>query len=212
MKTLSLFLVALALCFDGYSQNQKVFTEGTITYNVSSNLKTEGGGDDAFNGATLIVYMKGNDVRSDFQSPLMTQSIIFDAKEGTAVKLRESGQQKYITYFTAPQWLQYNHKYEGISFVYENDSKTIAGYTCKKAVGTLTDGEKITAYYSPDLVPFSPGYQYEFKNLPGLPLEYEVSNGKIVVKYSAGNIQFSPVNASRFDLPKSGYKVLDYKQ
>lgn len=211
MKALGLFSLVILSCLNAYTQ--KVFSEGTITYNVSViSGKTDPGIADAFDGATLTVYMKGSDVRSDFTSTLMTQSILYNAKDSSAVKLKESGQQKYITYLNSSQWEQYNHKYNGIRFSYSNDSKTIAGYNCKKAVGTLKDGGQISVYYAPDLVPLSPGYEYEFRSLPGVPLEYEVTSGQIVVKYLAASVQFSPVSASKFDLPKSGYKVLDYKQ
>ncbi len=211
MKASYLLFLMIPAYFSGFAQ--KVFSEGTILYNVSViSGKAEPGVADAFDGATLTVYMKGSEVRSDFKSILMTQSIIYSAKDSSAVKLNESGQQKYITYLNSSQWVQYNRKYDGIRFNYQSDSKTVAGYNCKKAVGTLKDGGQIVVYYTPDLVALAPGYEYEFKNLPGMPLEYEVTSGKIVVKYSASSIQFSAVNASRFDLPTSGYKILDYKQ
>ena len=156
--------------------------------------------------------MKGNQVRSDLKSNLRVQSTFYNGKDGSAVILKESGSEKYMINLTGSQWDQYNRKYAGIKFVPEPDAKIVAGYNCKKATGTLSDGSKIAVYYAVDLKPVSPGYEYAFKDLPGLPLEYEVTIGGIVVRYLASVIQTAPVNISKFDLPKSGYKILEYKQ
>ena len=42
--------------------------------------------------------------------------------------------------------------------------------------------------------------------------EYQVNSGKVVVKYLANTVVTTPVNASKFDKPKAGYKILEYKQ
>jgi GLPGLI family protein len=193
--------------------SQKMITDGTVNYNVSVvNGKDQPGIAEAFDGATLTVAIKGPMIRSDLNSKVRLQSIFFNAQSGTAVILKESGTEKYMINLSAPQWEQYNRKYTGVKFDFTNDSKTIAGYNCKKASGTLKDGSAVTVYYAVDLKPVYQGYEYVFKDLPGLPLEYEITTGTITVKYLASSFVTTPVSASRFDLPKSGYKLLDYKQ
>jgi GLPGLI family protein len=192
---------------------QKVITDGSILYNVSViNGKDQPGIADAFDGATLAVWMKGNQVRTDLKSNVRLQTVFYNAKEKSAVILKESGNEKYMMSLTPAQWDQYNRKSAGIQFDYQNDTKEIAGYNCKKATGTLKDGSTVTVYYTDDLKPYAPGYEYAFTNLAGLPLEYEVTTGNIVVQYRASSVQTNPVSASKFDLPKAGYKLLEYKQ
>jgi GLPGLI family protein len=211
MKNILLSSMLTLLIISGFSQ--KVFTEGVVQYKVSViNGKDQPGIADAFDGASQTVWMKASQVRVDFTSPLRLQSTLFEAKDGSVVILKESGKEKYMMNLSKDQWGPYNHKYQGVQFSYLNESKTVAGYNCKKAVATLKDGGQIIVYYAPDLIPFAPGYEYAFKDIPGLPLEYEVTMGKITVKYSAASIQTTPVAASKFDLPKSGYKILEYKQ
>jgi len=206
-----LLLASVLLATQGYSQ--KLLTDGSILYNVSVvNGKDQPGIADAFDGATLLVSIKSSQVRSDLKSNVRLQSIFYNAKDGTAVILKESGPEKYMINLTSAQWIQYNRKYAGIKFSYSDETKTVAGYLCKKAVGTLGDGSSVTVYYAADLKPVYAGYEYAFKDLPGLPLEYEITTGNITVRYLAASLQMTPVNASRFDLPKSGYKMLDYKQ
>ena len=52
-------------------------------------------------------------------------------------------------------------------------------------------------------------FEYEFKDVPGLVLEYEtVEDGK-QIKYTATKINLSPVQTSKFDIPTSGYRILN---
>ena len=210
----AVFFLILSALITVHGTSQKLITDGSILYNVSVvNGKDQPGIADAFDGATLLVSMKSSQVRSDLKSNVRLQSTFFNAKDGTAVILKESGNEKYMINLTAAQWNQYNRKYSGVKFNYTDETKTIAGYPCKKAVSNkLSDGSSITVYYATDLKPLSPGYEYAFKDLPGVPLEYEISTGAITVRYLASTIQMTPLNASHFDLPKSGYKLLDYKQ
>lgn len=211
MKQVCIFLTFILV--SAMAVSQKSISEGVVVYNVMVDSgKEEPGIADAFDGASLTIYMKVNQVRVDFKSILRLQTTFFDATDGSAVQLRESGKEKYMTTFTKSQWAQYNKKYDGISFAYTNETKTIAGHPCKKAIGTLKDGGTIEVYYSTDLQPHAPGYEYMFKDLPGLPLEYRVTSGKIAVKYVASSVQVGPVSASKFDKPKAGYKILEYKQ
>ena len=204
-------LVFMFGCVTAYAQ--KVMTEGTIVFTLNvTNGKTQPGIADAFDGATLTDYMKGNMVRSELNSMLRNQSIIYDGKDQTATILKESGQDKYMLKLTQADWAHYNRKYDGITYTYTEESKTIAGYNCKKAIGKLKDGTEIVVYYTPDLLPFVKGFDYQFKDLPGIALQYEVQTAGVTVQYTATRVSFGITPASKFDLPKSGYKILDYKQ
>ncbi len=43
-------------------------------------------------------------------------------------------------------------------------------------------------------------------------MQYEASLGKLKVTYTVSSINFNPVPASKFDLPKSGYRVMRYEE
>jgi hypothetical protein len=49
-------------------------------------------------------------------------------------------------------------------------------------------------------------------NLNGLPLEYELVQGKLTIKYTVSKINMNPVPASKFDIPKSGYREMTYEE
>lgn len=208
-KIISLFIVSLSII---QAQAQRVMTEGTIVYNLSVvTTSKEAGMADIFDGATLNVYVKSFQALSELKSVLLNQTIIYDGKNMGATILKESGDQKFIINLTPENWVHYNRKYEGITYTYTDETKTVAGFPCKKAIGKLKDGTEFSVFYATNLTPSLKGYDYQFKGLPGTALEYEVQNGAMKVKYTAAKVTFSPVPAFKFDIPKSGYRILDYK-
>ncbi|MEJ7683983.1 MAG: hypothetical protein WKG06_40250 [Segetibacter sp.] len=74
----------------------------------------------------------------------------------------------------------------------------------------LTNGSAYNVFYTPSIIPSNKEYEYQFKDLPGLVLEYEEESedGKTKIKYSATKITLFPVPDAKFDLPKSGYRIL----
>lgn len=192
---------------------QKKITEGTISYDIvitTGNANPEIA--DMFDGATSVVYIKGNLTRSEMVSSLGTQSTIIDAKTGNVTVLKEYGDQKYMIHMKPDEWKEANKKNEGVTFTIENEFKTIAGYKSQKAVGKLQDGSTFIVYFTTELIPENTDFQYANKGLPGLAMEYESSMGNLRVKYTVSHISFNPVPASKFDLPKSGYRIMTYAE
>lgn len=145
-------------------------------------------------------------------SSLGTQATIVDGRSGNVTILKEYGEQKYMINMTPANWKESNSKYEDVTFSYDDEFKTIAGYNCQKATGKLKDGTTFTVYFTKELVPVNKDFQYLNKNLPGLAMQYEASMGKLLVTYTVSNINFNPVPQAKFDLPKSGYRVMTYEE
>lgn len=210
MKKFIFTLLALIPVLAAFSQ--KKLTEATISYDIVINTGTDRPrAADFFDGATSTVFIKGAKSRTEMVSSLGTQATIVDGKNISVVK--EYGQQKYIIQMNPDNWKDANRKYEDVSFTYSDDTKTILGYKCKKAVGKLSDGTNFTVWYTPDLVPENKDFQYVNRSLPGLAMEYESNmSGNLKVTYTVAKINFNPVPAAKFDLPKSGYRVLTYEE
>jgi len=192
---------------------QRKLTEATISYDIVINTSNKAPqAADLLDGATSVIYLKGSSSRSEMISSLGTQATIIDGKTGDVTVLKDYGEQKYMIKMTPENWKQSNKKYEGITFTYFEEFKTIAGYKCQKAVGQLADGNSFTVYFTKDLVPVNRDFQYLNKNLPGLAMQYEASLGKTMVIYTVASINFNPVPLTKFDLPKSGYRVMTYEE
>jgi GLPGLI family protein len=194
---------------------QKKITEGTIKYDiqVETNSKTPQMAD-MFDGATTTVYLKGNLSRSEMVSSLGTQATVIDRKTGKVAVVKQYGEQKYLVTMTPQNWKDANKKYDNITFTYFDEYKTIAGYKCQKAIGTLNDSSKTTylVYFTKELTSDNNDFEYAYKTLPGIAMEYETAIGSLKVKYTVSAINFNIVPASAFDLPKSGYRVLTYEE
>lgn len=192
---------------------QRRLTEATISYDIVINTSDkEPKAVDLLDGATSVIYLKGNSSRSEMISSLGVQSTIIDGKTGQVTVLKDYGDQKYMIKMTPDNWKASNKKYEGVSFTYTEEYKTIAGYKCQKAIGKMADSSSFTVYFTKDLVPVNKDFQYINKNLPGLAMQYEASLGNMIVTYTVATINFNPVQQAKFDLPKSGYRVMTYEE
>jgi GLPGLI family protein len=195
------------------AQTPRKLTEATISYDIVINTNnSKPDAMDLLDGATSIIYLKGKSSRSEMISSLGKQATIIDGKTGNVVILKEYGEQKYMITMTPDNWLQSNKKYDGITFTYFNEYKTIAGYNCQKAIGRLTDTTFFTVYYTKDLLPVNKDFEYINKNLPGLAMQYESVQGKKTVTYTVSSINFNPVPQVKVDIPKSGYRVMTYEE
>ena len=190
---------------------QKTISEGTLTYNISTQSENTTQAD-PLNGATNTVSLKGSLSRTDMLSPLGKETTIYDEKMGEGVILKEYSGQKLMITLTKENWISINNKFEGINFASSADKKTIAGYNCTKAIGKLHDGSSIVVYYTTDVTIINKDYNKIFKNLPGLPVEYEFQNGKLKFKYLLSTVNFGSVPLSKFDFPKSGYRIMTYDE
>ncbi|MCX8018989.1 MAG: DUF4412 domain-containing protein [Chitinophagaceae bacterium] len=214
MKNIKFHMLFLfGLMFSVYMEAQRRLTEATITYNILIN--TSNGNPqaaDVLDGATSVIYLKGNSSRSEMISSLGTQATLIDGKTGEVTVLKVYGDQKYMIKMTPEEWKSFNKKYEGITFTYLDEYKTIAGYKCQKAIGKMSDSTTFTVFFTRELQPVNKDFQYIHKNLPGLAMEYEASLGKTQVIYTVSSINFNPVPLSKFDLPKSGYRIMTFEE
>jgi GLPGLI family protein len=167
---------------------------------------------DGFDGATNTIYIKGKLSRSELVSVFGTQSTIIDGRTGHVDVLKEYGEKKYMISMTPADWIEANQKYDSVTFTYLDEYKMIAGYNCRKAIGKLRNGESFIVYFTTEIIPENQNFQYSNRTLPGLALEYESNLGKNKVIFSASKISFDPVPASKFDLPKTGFRVMTYKE
>ncbi|MGV3657359.1 MAG: hypothetical protein ACO1NX_05375 [Chitinophagaceae bacterium] len=210
-KILSLIIIAALAA--GPALAQKKLTEGTISYDIVINTGSEKPqAADFLDGATSTVYIKGLKSRTEMVSSLGTQATIIDGAKNSINIIKEFGEQKYIINMTPANFKEANKRFENVTFTYGTDEKTILGYKVKKAIGKLENGSTFTVWYTTDLVPENKDFQYVNRGLPGLAMEYESTVGNLQVTYTVSKISLNPVPAAKFDLPKSGYRVMTYEE
>jgi GLPGLI family protein len=204
MKKVISFFGLLLIVFVQINAQQRTVAECVVNYAVVTDSNAD------MSHTTKIVYIKGNDCRTDIISPSFTQTIFYDKTTGNAVVLREFGNNKVMTKLSKTQWIEKNKKFDGAAITVVGDTKNILGYECKKAIIQTSDGNSITVYYATAISPSVKEFEYQFKDIPGFVLEYEeVREGNKRIKYVATKINLSPVQISKFDVPSAGYRLLN---
>lgn len=213
MKTIRPLLLFFLVCafLNGFSQ--KNLSEGSLVYSMS--VETGSAAPkmaDMFDGATNTVYIKGKMSRIDLVSGLGSEATIFNAANDNGFILKDYSGQKLMITLTPEDWESNNGKYKGISFENTGETATISGYNCKKAVAKYKNGSAFTVYYTNDISLANKSYDPQFAGLPGLPVQYEMESGQMKFKFTLSSVNFDAVPASKFEAPKSGYRVMTYKE
>lgn len=201
-------LLTLFICFFFLQviAQQKIISDLTITYSVANSepsSKTE------LASASKIIYLRGRQVRIDLNSNSFNQTIFYNGNTEQATVLKSIGDSKYISTYNATQWKAENSVYDGLKISYTNNAKKILNYDCKEAVIELKNGTKYNVYYVPDLIPSVTENDFQFKRIPGLILQYQTTVHNEKIEYTATKISFDPVPAFHFEIPTSGYKILN---
>lgn len=192
---------------------QKNLSEGSLVYNISVETgSAQPKMADMLDGATTTVYLKGNQSRTEMVSGLGSEATIYNATTGSGVILKDYSAQKLMITLTPEDWTRNNKKYDGITFENTGETAVISGFNCKKAIAKLKDGSSFIIYYTTDINVTNKDYDYQFRTLPGLAVQYEMENGKMKFKFTLAKINYSIVPASKFEIPKSGYRVLTYEE
>jgi len=193
------------------SNAQKKVSELTLVYDywIGSAANPPKDGNE---NASHTVYIKGNKSRSEMTNAIFSSTTFYDANTGNGVLLKEVSGQKLLIRMTPANWEERSRPYDGLVFQPLPETKEIAGYKCMKATARTKSGATINVFYTRDILPENRAYDAQFRSLDGLPLEYELTNGDLQIKYRISRINLNPVPASKFDIPKTGYREMNYEE
>jgi GLPGLI family protein len=214
MKSVKMLaLIFLTLCGRTALFAQKQINEATLVYNISVE-STDDRPERAksLGGALLTLYVKGTQSRSDMSSALGTESNLYDARSGKGFILKEYSGQKLMITLNKDNWLQKNQYYQNLKFNIEGGEQMIAGFKSKKATAVLPNGKIFTVYFTSELVLSNNQYNNAFIQLPGVPVQYEMNSGNLIFKYVLSNVSLDPVPSAKFEIPKTGYRVMTYDE
>lgn len=215
MKSANYFcLVVLTCCLFAFTSSaQKVINELTLNYQISIETVNEKSAQTkSLNGADLTIYIKGTESRADMKNSLGTESNLYDSKTGKGVILKEYSGQKLLISMNRENWAQKNLYSYNLKFSLDNTDQEIAGYKCKKATATLESGKTFVVYYMADMVIANREYNNSFKNLPGIPVQYEQESGNLKFKYTLTAISYENIPGNKFEIPKTGFRVMTYEE
>ncbi len=213
MRKLLLLCTLLTIGFFHIATAQKAVTDGKFVYDITIQSDKSTPVAKSFEGASLTLYVKGSQSRTDMVNGLGTESTLYDNKAGKGTILKEYSGQKLMITLGRENWQTKNAYFRNMRFTTSDPAtKVINGFTCKKAVATLSDGSELVVYYEPDIQLNNKEYNNAFFNLPGLPVQYEIKSGNLRFLYTLKSVSYDVLPTARFDAPKSGYRVMTYEE
>lgn len=196
-------VIALLVVFSSNTFAQKKF-KGIITYAMSYS-----GEIDAATAAqqpkTMTLSIYENKSRMTIPLGPVTLELITNGDSKTLITLLDlMGDKKYYKMTTEEieKEIAEDPKPE---IKYLEETKTIAGYTCKKAEYSTTDEDGNTSttivYYTEELGGDLLNYGGQFNGLKGVPLEYESTREGIITKVSATEVKKGKVKDTDMLIP-----------
>ena len=200
-------LSILVLSFLMLSANaQRLFSEGVITYNVYTD------GNTSSSIGKYIVYVKGNFVKRQLKlNNGYENNTIYNGKEGTSATLKVVQGTPYALMLTEAEVNAANKKFEGAKYSFEKNKENIAGYNAVRGKVTYRDGKSANIAITYDLRSEDPHFLTMFPNLNGVPLDYEIDNGKSSMRFIAEKVEIRNVGSEEFVVPKN-YKIVTKKE
>ncbi len=87
------------------------------------------------------------------------------------------------------------------------DTKTIAGYTCTKAIMTGDNGSIIDVWFTKEIEAFTAGQTYYNSDMPGFPMSFKMNEEDMVIEMTVTEIS-KKVNKTNFSMTvPEGYEV-----
>jgi len=203
MLRLSPLIVCFFSCIVFQLQAQtKVVGECTITYDIH---QISSNGDTSLVGQKQV-FIKGNSCKTILTTPEITQTLIFNTQQETAIILKEIGLNRFLQYI----------QYASISPVNLVASKknrvvsTILEYPCESITLSWADGTSMDVTYTNVILPTVTVYEQAFKEIPGLVMRYQLTTklGNTIL-YSATKLDLSPIRLNVFEVNKENYQRIN---
>ncbi len=214
MKKLFSTLAVVALSV--LSLNAQI-KEGTITYDMKiDGLPPEQA---AMMGdmETKVAFKNGKSL-SELNSMMVTTQTLVDDK-GMVMLMEQMGNKiaiKQTKDEMEKEEAKQKDKPTDPKIEYTSETKTIAGYECKKAIITMVNKdkkeEKMEVWVSDKFENTNKDGkgrgQGFMKGLKGMPFEYSSTMGPMKVSVLAKSVSTEPVPDSKFELSTDGYKLM----
>lgn len=203
MLRLSPLIVCFFSCIVFQLQAQtKVVGECTITYDIH---QISSNGDTSLVGQKQV-FIKGNSCKTILTTPEITQTLIFNTQQETAIILKEIGLNRFLQYI----------QYASISPVNLVASKkngvvsSILEYPCESITLSWADGTSMDVTYTNVILPTVTVYEQAFKEIPGLVMRYQLTTklGNTII-YSANKLDLSPIRLNVFEVNKEKYQRIN---
>jgi GLPGLI family protein len=206
------------LCF--LSLNISVFSqafEGKIVYKI--NIKGEFSPQEKMMlPSEAIVYSKGEKSRMEMSMGFgMNTTTITNAKLGTSVSLMNILGSKYAIESNGKEVDAESEEYlKNMRVENTSETKTIAGYNCKKAIIHIKDPQakspsQMEVWFTKELAMDNVHVKGPFQKIEGAMLEFNLEQQGMNMNFQAQNVSKENVDNKLFEVP-DGYKKMTQQE
>jgi GLPGLI family protein len=173
MKSIFYSILLLLVSFSTNAQ----LTEGHFTYSIE--MKSDNPDMQMaigmMQGSSMDLYVMGTKTRVDMKmGTMMDISTITDQSDKVLMLMGGMlGKNAIVT--TISELEKNKADYTEPTLTLIDETKTINGFICKKALLTDADGNESLFWYTEDIVVSKKGQSYLNANVPGFPLEYSIN-------------------------------------
>lgn len=199
MKNL-LMILALAATIQCSAQT----TQETITYSVDAGNSPMAA---MVGDMKMVLYYKNGKSLFDMSSAVYSMKALVN-DTGTLMLMNAMGQKFFMKQPVPPAE---NVDSVKANIQYVEETKNIAGYTCKKALVKMPGVADTAVFWYCEQLPVI-GFGKDaavFKALKGMPLEYVMTTGPMQVKLTAQKVSTGNIPENTFQLSTEGYKEMN---
>lgn len=203
---ISIFISAFYACNQN-KQTETTLSEGIIEYKTTVVDKNNPLASFAPSRAT--VFFKNNNLHVDMNvMGVLKTSFISNSINNTLIQTVDFFDIKQACIQNENELGIENKDYQ-INFEETNETKIIAGYTCKKVNATMVNNPENTfsVYYTNDLGKDSINFLSPYKAIKGMLMEYRLKKLGLELCFTATEVKKNTIGSDIFEIP-SKYKVV----
>lgn len=193
-------------------------TEGHITYkiDITSDNPDMQMAVSMMQGSTMEVYFADKNTRSEMKmGTVMTVTTITSESTGDMLMLMSGmvGQNAIKSKLDEVESKKEEAPKMEVTLVEE--TKTISGYTCKKAIVTTEDGTETVYWYTSEIEVSKRGQNYLSADIPGFPMQFELNNNGMIMTMTVEKLdkKLGKKSSELFDMKiPAGYKEMTMEE
>jgi GLPGLI family protein len=158
-------------------------------------------------GSKMEIYFSENKTRSEMKMGNMITITTISDKDSAVILM--GGMMGNNAYKTSINTITKENEINDLKITLYPETKKILNYTCKKAVLSDSEGNEYVYWYTDEIKVSKKGQSYLNKDVPGMPMEFDIKNKGINMKMSVSSYDSNSNSENLFEMkiPKD-YTIL----
>lgn len=161
----------------------------------------------------MFMRIKDNKFRNEISQGIFKTVFIADNNKKELRQQLYFWSKKIAVKLSQQETNEFIDSFDNITISFTEDSDSIAGYLCKKAIATFDDPEMppIDLYYTNEIGLVDANWCNQFKEIDGVLLQYEVERYGLRMRFRATEIYHEEISETMFQI-EDGYKYVSAEE